>query len=223
MRRDREDILKSAAQYFHRGGFRTASMQDVADALDVSRSSLYYHFAEKSDLVYEIVLMVIEDFIDRAQEICDYPLPAGQRLAVLIRAALKLEVENPGVPLTVILRTDGDALKPEQRAAFIARRDEYESCYRRLLDEGIDAGEFRPVNTKVATFALLGMLDEFDAWFDPDGPLSSDEIGDIFADIFLAGLANDRPPGPLSDRTPASRSDSQQRAARQNPTRSQKP
>jgi AcrR family transcriptional regulator len=201
MKRDREDILKAAARYFSRGGFRTTSMQEVADALDISRSSLYYHFAEKSDLLYALVLLVTDDFVSRAREVYGYPLPADQRLRVLIRSVLKLEVENPGVPLSLILRNDGDALKPDQRAAFVARRDEYEGYFRRLIDEGIDAGTFRPVNTKVATFGLLGMLEEFDGWFSPGGPLSSDDVGDIFADLFLAALATDRAAGPFSERT----------------------
>jgi AcrR family transcriptional regulator len=204
MKRDRDEILKAAARYFSRGGFRTTSMQDVAEALDVSRSSLYYHFTEKSDLLYEILLLVTEEFSARAQEIVEYPLSASQRLNVLLRAALKLEVDNPGVPLMMIVRTDdGDSLKPEQRSQFVARRDEYEGYYRRLIDEGIDSGEFRPVNTKLTTFALLGMLEAFNGWFDPDGPQTSDEIADVFADLFLAGLANDRPPGPLSQRLAA--------------------
>lgn len=199
MRRNRDEILKAAARYFSRGGFRTTSMQEVAEALEVSRSSLYYHWSEKSDLLYELLLVVIDEFATRAREIVSYPLPASQRLVLLIRAALKLEVENPAVPLTMILRSDGDSLKPEQRAAYVARRDEYEGYYRRLIDEGMDAGEFRPVNTKLATFALLGMLEEFDGWFNPEGPLTSDEIADVFADLFLAALDKDRPAGPLSD------------------------
>ena len=199
MKRDRDEILKAAARYFSKGGFRTTSMQEVAEALDVSRSALYYHWGEKSDLLYELLMLVIDEFATRAQEIVEYPLPASQRLAVLVRAALRLEVENPAVPLTLVLRGDADSLKPEQRAAYVARRDEYEGCYRLLINEGIEAGEFRPVNAKLATFALLGMLDEFDGWFNPDGPLTSDQVGDVFSDLFLSALANNRPAGPWMD------------------------
>lgn len=200
MRRDRDEILKAAARYFSNGGgFRTTSMQEMAEAIDVSRSALYYHFTDKSDLLYEILMLVIDEFCNRAREIVDYPLPAAQRLALLVRAALKLEVENPGVPLVIVLRSDADSIKPEQRAAYIERRDEYEGYYRSLIDDGVAAGEFRPVNTKITTFALLGMLEEFDGWFDPDGPLSSDEIAEIFTDLVLASLAPDRPAGPKSE------------------------
>ncbi|MCU1359946.1 MAG: transcriptional regulator, TetR family [Ilumatobacteraceae bacterium] len=199
MRRDREDILKAAARYFSRGGFRTTSMQEVADALDVSRSSLYYHFAEKSDLLFEILMLTTEEFCTRAEAIVAYPLPAGQRFAVLFRSVLKLEIESPGVPLTLVLRDEGANLSASQREQFIAARDRYEGFFRQLVREGVERGEFRPVNTKIVTFALLGMLDEFDAWFDPAGPLSSDQIADVFSDFVLCALHVDRPPGPTSD------------------------
>ena len=222
MKRDRDDILKAAARYFSRGGLRTTSMQEVADAIDVSRSSLYYHWGEKSDLLYELLTQVVEEFIARAKEIVEYPLPASQRLAVLIRTALRLEVENPTNTLALMVRSDFGALKPEQRAAHIARRDEYEGYYRRIIDEGIAAGEFRPVNTKVVTFALLGMLEEFDGWFSPEGSLTSDQVGDVFSDLLLAGLAAERTPGPWThepDATPASRKASKPRGSAAKATR----
>lgn len=200
MRRDRDDILRAAARYFSNGGgFRTNSMREVADAIDVSRSALYYHFTEKTDLLYEILMLVVDEFAKRAQEIVEYPLPAAQRFALLIRTALRLEVDNPGVPLVIILRSDAESLRPEQRQAYIARRDEYEGYYRRLIDEGVAAGEFRPVNTKVITFAVLGMLEEFDGWYDPDGPLNSDEIATIFTDFVLTSLSPDGAAGPFSE------------------------
>ena len=105
-------------------------------------------------------------------------------------------------------RPDGPTatrLKPDQRAAYVAIRDEYEGYYRRLINEGIAAGEFRAVNVKLATFALMGMLENFDGWFNPDGPLTSDQVGDAFSDLFLAALANDRPAGPWIDETVTSR------------------
>src|SRR5690606_32383052 len=72
MRRDREDILTAAGRYFSRNGFRTTSMQEMAEALDVSRSSLYYHFTEKSDLLYELLVRLTDEFAERAREIVRY-------------------------------------------------------------------------------------------------------------------------------------------------------
>lgn len=192
----KENVVVGAARLFARGGFRTANMREVADALGVSRPSLYYHFPEKSDLLNEILNYVIDKFCERAKEVVDYPLPAAQRLAVLIQAVIRLELETPGVSLALILRSESDTLRPEHMKGYIAKRDEYEAYFRRLIDEGIAAGDFRPVNTKITTFAILGMLEEFDGWFDPAGPLNADQVAEVFADLVLSSLSTSIPPGP---------------------------
>jgi TetR/AcrR family transcriptional regulator, cholesterol catabolism regulator len=192
----KENVVVSAAKLFARGGFRTANMREVADNLGVSRSSLYYHFPEKSDLLNEILTYVIDKFCERAREIVDYPLSAAQRLSVLIQAVIRLELETPGVSLALIIRTEGETLRPEHMRAYIAKRDEYEGYFRRLIDEGIATGEFRAVNTKITTFALLGMLEEFDAWFDPEGPLNADQVAEVFSDLLLTALNVTAAPGP---------------------------
>lgn len=192
----KERTVVAAAKLFAKGGFRTATMREVADTLGVSRSSLYYHFPEKSDLLNEILTYVIDKFCERAKEIIEYPLSAAQRLTVLIQAIVRLQIETPGVSLTLIVRTEGDTLSAARMQAYIARRDEYEGYFRRLIDEGTAAGEFRPVNTKITAFALLGILEEFEAWFDPAGPLNADQVAEVFADLILSSLAVGMPPGP---------------------------
>jgi len=196
MPRERDQILRDAARYFTRDGIRTVGLQDVADALRISRSTLYYHFTEKSDLIAEILTTTLTDFTAKVTEITAYPLSAGQRLTIIFRTVLRMQLDNPGVPLALVLRDGGASLKPDQRHAIITARDTYEDLFRQLVTTGITTGEFRPVHTKIAVIGLLSMLEEFDAWYDPAGTLTTDDIADIYADLFLTALANDRPPGP---------------------------
>ncbi len=203
MPRERDQILRDAARYFTRDGIRTVGLQDVADALQISRSKLYYHFTEKSDLIAEILTTTMADFTAKVTEILAYPLSAGQRLTIIFRTVLRMQLDNPGVPLALVLRDGGASLKPDQRQAIITARDNYEDLFRELVSTGIATGEFRPVNTKIAVIGLLSMLEEFDAWYDPAGALATDDIADIYADIFLTALANDHPAGPHATITDA--------------------
>lgn len=205
MARDRDEILRSAARYLGRDGIRTVGMQDMAEALDVSRSSLYHHFLEKSDLIHEILVRTLTQFTQRVGEIADYPIPATQRLAITFRAVLRLQLETPTVPLALLLRDGGASLKPDQRADVIARRDAYEGLFRRIVADGVAAGEFRPVNIKIVTIALLAMLDQFDSWFDAAGPLTSEDVADIFSDTAIAALDPARARGPHADPVPPRR------------------
>ncbi|RPI82289.1 MAG: TetR/AcrR family transcriptional regulator, partial [Chloroflexi bacterium] len=44
---NRDDILEAAAKIFTQKGFHAASMQDIAEAVQLQKASLYYHVNSK--------------------------------------------------------------------------------------------------------------------------------------------------------------------------------
>lgn len=198
VRRNKEDILATAAAYLGRQGVRIPSTKELAEILDISRSSLYYHFPEKGDLLFAILAKSSETFCAAARQVVEYPLPAPDRMRLLLRAVLALQLEVPTSSLPTIFRGEQGILTPEQRRIFVGLRDEYEGYFRRLICEGIERGEFRPVNVKLTTFAILGMLEAFDGWYDTRGDLAPEEVADVYADLILGSLSSANPPGLLA-------------------------
>ena len=82
-----------------------------------------------------------------------------------------------------------DALDPPRRAAVVSVRDAYERSLRDVIAEGVQQKVFRPVNPKLAAFAILGALNWMARWYRAGGGASADEIGEEFASLFLDGLA----------------------------------
>ena len=70
----------------------------------------------------------------------------------------------------------------------MAARDAYERSVRDVIAEGIAKKVFRPVDAKLAAFAILGALNWMARWYRAGGGASADEIGHAFADLFLSGL-----------------------------------
>ena len=67
---------------------------------------------------------------------------------------------------------------------------------RLILEEGHGHRHVRARATRsCVSFAMLGAVNWIPRWFNPDGPASSDEIADRFADYLIAGLrpADNRP------------------------------
>ena len=83
-----------------------------------------------------------------------------------------------------------EALSPAHLKAVIVRRDTFERGVRRVLEEGMASGTFGPGDPKLRAFALFGAVNWIPRWFDPDGPSSSQEIADHFADFLIAGLSS---------------------------------
>lgn len=60
----RTDIAHTAVALFHRNGFDSTTMNDVAEAAGVSRRTVYRHFPTKDDLVFEYPRRWLEQFED---------------------------------------------------------------------------------------------------------------------------------------------------------------
>ena len=83
---------------------------------------------------------------------------------------------------------DFGVLSAEQRAGIIDRRDEFEHAMRHCVQQGIDSNEFRNVDAKMTTFAILGAINWINQWYHPDGDLRARDIGKVYADLFVEGL-----------------------------------
>ena len=83
---------------------------------------------------------------------------------------------------------DLEALSPVHRKAVIARRDRFDRGMRQVLQDGVQSGAFGQVDSKLLSFAILGAVNWIPRWYNPDGPASSQDIADRFADYLLAGL-----------------------------------
>ena len=79
------------------------------------------------------------------------------------------------------------ALDEAYRAQYVARRDEFELIFRRILQEGVQTGHFRETDIAMSTQALLGMVNWMTRWYRQEGRLSVEEIVETFADLFLCG------------------------------------
>jgi AcrR family transcriptional regulator len=187
-RKRKDELLKDVAEFFRSGGVRLASIEDIAQALGVARSALYYHFGSRGDMVYEILCHNQDLIAAKLREVYEFPLGATDRLTLMIRAVVQLEAELPSLGLSAVFRLDPDLLTREQRAAYVAKRDAYEELFRSVIREGAEAGEFREVEARIVTFGILGMLTEFVNWYRPGGALRPTEIAAIFTELVLGGL-----------------------------------
>ncbi|MER7299454.1 helix-turn-helix domain-containing protein [Nocardioides sp. NPDC127514] len=65
----REDILDHAARLFTSRGYAGTSTRDIAEAVGIRQSSLYYHFADKGEILSELLDQTIRPTIDKVEGI----------------------------------------------------------------------------------------------------------------------------------------------------------
>jgi len=79
----RLEILRSAASAFTRSGFAHATMEDIADKVQMAKGNLYYYFPSKQDLLFFCQDESLGRLTDEARKICKSELPADEQLRVM--------------------------------------------------------------------------------------------------------------------------------------------
>jgi AcrR family transcriptional regulator len=181
----RIDILKSAAAAFRRRGYHGASVDEIASALEMTKGNLYYYFRNKEEILYachEYSLDVLLVLLDDVRADASTP---DQKLRRLILAFVHLLLDElQATALTIDLQ----ALSPPLLGKIIARRDAFDRGLREIIQQGMDAGTFAAGNPKMVGFAVMGAVNWITKWYDPAGPMTSEAIGQAFADYLVGGL-----------------------------------
>jgi AcrR family transcriptional regulator len=181
----RIDILKSAAAAFRKLGYHGATVEQIAAALHMKKGNLYYYFRNKEEILFACHQYSLDRLIDLLDEIDRTDLGARERLRRLIVAFVHTILDE--LHGTALLM-DLEALSPAHRKTVIARRDQLDHGMRRVLEEGTAAGVFAAGDPKLLSFAILGAVNWIPRWYKPEGPATSQEIADRFAEYLIAGL-----------------------------------
>lgn len=182
----RQEILHAALATVRDRGYHATTLDDIAERLGVRKTALYHYFPDKDSILYachQESLAELDRMIEASEACCTSP---RERLAYLIREHVRVMTEQlEGSPLAF----EVSALSPDRRAEIIAGRDRYESVLRDVVARGVELGQFRPVDPKIAVFAILGSINWIARWYDPEGVHEGPALGGEFADLLIRGLA----------------------------------
>ncbi|MGV9666747.1 TetR/AcrR family transcriptional regulator [Nocardia niigatensis] len=92
--RSTKDAIRDAAlQLFSTKGFDHSSLREVADAVGITKASLYYHYASKVDLLVAIIEPMFEEVRDQVEGLDDIP-HTPENVAEVIRRRLHSTLAN---------------------------------------------------------------------------------------------------------------------------------
>lgn len=154
-----EEIVAAALEVFVERGFAAAKLEDVARVAGVTKGTIYLYFENKEALFKAVVRETIVPVIAKGEAIAQaFTGSARDLFEKLIREYWRLvgETSLAGVPRLMI----AEAGNFPELARFY-----YEEVVTRghrlmagVLERGIKAGEFRPVNLVVATKLAMAPL-----------------------------------------------------------------
>jgi AcrR family transcriptional regulator len=188
-RRRSAAIIDAAAQVFAARGFHGASTQDIADVLGIRQASLYYYFPSKEVALEQVCLRGVEGFLEAAVAIAGTGEASRRKIERIVTAHLTpLETRRAYVQ-TFLKERQHLPVASRRRIGRLSRA--YEKLIEDVLKSGVRRGEFcRDMNCRLATLALLGMLNAAVAWYGKEGGATVTRIAAEFGRLFLSGVSH---------------------------------
>jgi AcrR family transcriptional regulator len=193
------ELYQRAAEVFAQKGFAGTTLQDIADAMGTSRSALYHYVKNKDELLAKLVAEVSQELAGTLRAIRrNNALTPDEQLHQMVQAHVT-QMTTRSVRFRLLILSEQD-LPPDlartHRNAKRTIRDELAT----VIAEGARSGVFRPVDERIAAFAIVGMCNWTAFWFLPGPSHPIDPVVKQIADMALHSLRwpenRDRAAGP---------------------------
>ncbi|WP_109468150.1 TetR/AcrR family transcriptional regulator [Albibacillus kandeliae] len=173
-------IRDAALQLFARHGYAAVSMRQIAAEVGVQVGALYNYTSDKQSLLFNLMETHLAELIDARGE---RPWPEGAlaRLEDFVRFHIRFHLER--LDAVFIAYMELRNLTPENFAAVEALRRRYEDVLETILRDGVAEGVFDVPDPKIATLAVIAMLNGVNTWYRSGGRLSLDEVETIYLDM----------------------------------------
>jgi TetR/AcrR family transcriptional regulator, cholesterol catabolism regulator len=184
----RDRLSAEAARLFAERGYHGTSINDLAVALGIHKSSLYVYINGKADLLADIALTGAAAFHSALDALPDEATP-GERLELALRAHLGV-VESQLDVATVWLQ-EWRYLTGEPLDFFIKERHRYEQRIRDLFGAAVESGELRQdLDTDNATLVFLSVANWAYTWLTADTDVG--KLTSRLMSILLSGMGPER-------------------------------
>jgi AcrR family transcriptional regulator len=172
------DILEAAAALFAERGYLGASIRDIGERVGLLGGSLYHHIKSKEALFIRIHDLALDAAAERIMAAADQHSDPWRRLEAACVTMLEVQLDPRSI--TMPLMNDFRSVPPEVRTHLVAKRDQFEQLFVRMVDDlPLDPG----IDRRVYRLSLLTLLNNVSLWYRP-GRLSPADIGGQIVRIF---------------------------------------
>jgi AcrR family transcriptional regulator len=165
------EILLTTAVVVGEKGFNNASLDEIAERLDLSKASIYHYFESKEVLVLTMLTSCHEYVVGRLTEIADGGGDPVERLGGMIAAQISMTTKE--IPEFTGLFLHPMSWPDPLDKAVHNFRETHDEVFRKVIEGGVTTGHFRLAKPSVNRLCLQGALSFIPDWF---RPTSSEDI-----------------------------------------------
>jgi AcrR family transcriptional regulator len=168
-------VLDAALAAFAEKGYHGTTTRQLAERSGLSVPGIYHHYASKQDILFDLMMVVIDELIERSRQAVASaePNPKAQ-FDALIECLLRFHMyrQRGAIVSTSELRS----LEPENRMKYVARRDEQQRMIDQIILAGVESGDFATPYPADASRAIASLCVGVANWYRPDGQFSVETL-----------------------------------------------
>ena len=154
----RDRILQAALQIFAQKGYHRALVDDIVHASGTSKGAVYHHFPNKEALFLALVDELSARLAESIAEAIAGAHGALGKVEAALRAGLLTFAQHKDLARILLLESVSLGAAYEAKRAEVHGR--FADLIRGYLDEAVSEGAIAPLDTRVATLAWLGAVNE---------------------------------------------------------------
>ncbi|MCM1110360.1 MAG: TetR/AcrR family transcriptional regulator [Clostridium sp.] len=138
----REKLIDVARRLFARKGVENTTMNDIAEASDKGRRTVYTYFKNKRDIYNAVIEKESENLLARLREVASLTISPVEKLERYLKLRFEILAQLAGGQdgFWSIFTPDGRKIARARRLAQAKERD----LFRSVISEGVKSGDFDP-------------------------------------------------------------------------------
>lgn len=155
----RAQILDAAAQCFAEKGYHAASMDELVKSSGLSKGALYWHFKGKREIFRSLLERWMEEYTQALESVVESDVPPREKILTVFRLIEVSGAANPEM-LRSQLEFFSVAMRDEEFFEwFRVKYTEIHGLFERILNEGVRAEQFQPMNVTAVARQMAAMID----------------------------------------------------------------
>ena len=200
-----QKIIDTAAEIFHKKGYRSTTLDDVSKELGITKAAIYHYVSSKEKLLSKIYIQALENIFRNTYKIAGRNLPPDMRLKLIIRNHIK-SIIIESISMFSVFFTEENQLPEKEFRKIQQEKKKYTQIVEKIIEEGISQGLFKKADPKLQAFAIIGMCNWIYKWYKPGpGSYTPDQMAGYFVSLletgYLKGGNREVPEFPESVRT----------------------
>lgn len=176
-------LLVAAVEAFAERGYHATTTRDIIGRAGMSPAALYIHYKTKEELLHRISRIGHDRALSLLDAAADGDGRPADRLALAVRSFVLWHAER--FATARVVQYELDALSDEHRAEIIELRRRTDAAMRRIIAEGVEAGEFDVPDVPGTALAVLSLCIDVSRWFNAQGSRTPEEVGALYVDLVL--------------------------------------